>query len=161
SAPTPGLIASDDFNHDGKPDLAVAVQKQVLVFVDTSSFNGKGSATVALRSVITPPNTASISGLAAGHFVRNNPTPDLAIEVFDNVNNTDFPNSNYIFLNNGFGSFFLKSKLAGTTGGFGHILAVSDINGDGIQDLLVAGVSFHNGDLSYALGRGDGTFIAL
>jgi hypothetical protein len=126
----PGLIASDDFNHDGKPDLAVAVVKQVLIFVDSSSFNGKGSATVALHSTITPPNTAAISGIAVGHFVQNNPTPDLAVEVFDNVNNTDFPNSNYIFLNNGFGSFFLKSKLPGSTGGFGHILAVSDINGD-------------------------------
>ncbi len=156
-----GLIVSDDFNHDGKPDLAIALQKQVLVFVDTSSFNGKGSATVALHSTITPPKTAAISGIAAGHFVKNNPTPDLAIEVFDNVNDTSFPNSNYIFLNNGFGFFFLKSKLPGSTGGFGHILAVSDINGDGIQDLLVAGQSFHNGDLSYALGRGDGTFNTL
>ncbi|HEY6304890.1 MAG TPA: VCBS repeat-containing protein [Candidatus Angelobacter sp.] len=160
SAPAPGLIASDDFNHDGKRDLAVAVEKQVLVFVDTSSFNGKGSATVALHSIITPPNTAAISGIAAGHFVKNNPTPDLAIEVFANVNDTSFPNSDYIFLNNGFGSFFLKSKVPGT-GGFGHILAVSDINGDGIQDLLVAGVSFHNGDVSFALGHGDGTFSAV
>jgi hypothetical protein len=159
SAPAIGLIASDDFNHDGKPDLAVAVEKQVLVFVDTSSFSGAGSATVALRSTITPPKTASISGLAAGHFVQNNPTPDLAIEVFDNVNDTNFPNSDYIFLNNGFGSFFLKSKVPGSRG-FGHILAVSDINGDGIQDLLVLGTSVHNGDLQYALGHGDGTFSA-
>jgi FG-GAP-like repeat len=159
--PELGLIAIDDFNHDGKPDIAVAVENQVLVFVDTSSFNGKGSATVALHSTITPPNSAGIAGLAAGHFVKNNPTPDLAVEVFDNVNDTSFPNSNYIFLNNGFGSFFLKSKVPGSTGGFGHILAVSDINGDGIQDLLLAGVSFHNGDLSFALGHGDGTFSAL
>jgi hypothetical protein len=150
------LMVSDDFNHDGKPDIAVATLTQVLVFVDTSSFNGAGSATVALRSTITPPKTAAISGLAAGHFVKNNPTPDLAIEVFDNVNDSSFPNTCYIFLNNGFGSFFLKSKLV--TEGFGNILAVSDINGDGIQDLLVAGGSAHTGDISYALGHGDGTF---
>jgi hypothetical protein len=156
-----GLMVSDDFNHDGKPDIAVSTVTQVLVFVNTSSFNGTGQATVSLHSTITPPNTAAIAGLAAGHFVQNNPTPDLAIEVFDNVNDTSFPNTNYIFLNNGFGSFFLKSKLAGTTGGFGHILAVSDINGDGIQDLLVAGTSFHNGDFSFALGHGDGTFSPL
>jgi hypothetical protein len=160
SAPGLGLIASDDFNHDGKPDLAVAVLNQVLVFVDTSSFNGKGSATVTLHTTITPPKSEGIIGLAAGHFVKNNPTPDLAVEVFDKVNDTSFPNSDYIFLNNGFGFFFLKSKVPGS-GGFGHILAVSDINGDGIQDLLVAGVSFHNGDLSFALGHGDGTFSAL
>jgi len=152
-----GPIVSDDFNHDHKPGLAVAANTtQVLVFVDTSSFNGAGSATVALRSTISPPNTLAVAGLAAGHFVKNNPTPDLAIEVFDNVNDTSFPNTGYIFLNNGFGSFFLKSKLV--TEGFGNILAVSDINGDGNQDLLVAGTSFHNGGLQYALGHGDGTF---
>src|SRR5262249_4418143 len=67
SAPTFGLIASDDFNHDGKPDLAVAVQNQVLVFVDVSAFNGTGAARVARSFTITPPNTASIVGLAAGH----------------------------------------------------------------------------------------------
>jgi hypothetical protein len=161
AAPAMGLIASDDFNHDGKPDLAVATDKQVLIFVDASRFDGTGAATVKLHFVITPPNSLGISGLASGHFVHNNPTPDLAVEVFDNVNDTSFPNSNYIFLNNGFGGFFLRSKLAGSTGGFGHILAVSDINGDGIQDLLVAGKSFHNGDLSFALGHGDGTFAAL
>jgi Bacterial Ig domain/FG-GAP repeat len=160
SAPAPGLIASDDFNHDGKPDLAVAVLNQVLVFVDTSSFNGKGSATVALHTTITPPKSSGICGLAAGHFVKNNPTPDLSVEVFDNVDDTSFPNSNYIFLNNGFGFFFLKSKVP-ASGGFGHIVAVADINGDGIQDLIAAGTSFHNGDLTYALGRGDGTFSAF
>lgn len=159
-APGIGLIASDDFNHDHKPDIAVATLTQVLVFVNTTAFNGAGAATVALSSVISPPNTAAISGLAAGHFVQNNPTPDLAIEVFDNVNDTNFPNSAYIFLNNGFGSFFLKSKVPGTQG-FGHIIAVSDINGDGIQDVLLAGTSAHNLDLLFALGHGDGTFSAL
>jgi FG-GAP-like repeat/Bacterial Ig domain len=160
SAPTfVGLIASDDFNHDHKPDLAVGVQNQVLIFIDIGAFNGTGAARVAHTVTITPPNTASIGGLAAGHFVTGNPTPDLAIEVFDNTNDTNNFNSDYIFLNNGFGSFFLKSKVPGSRE-FGHVLAVSDINGDGIQDLIFVGTSLHNGDVSYALGHGDGTFSA-
>jgi len=78
------------------------------------------------------------------------------------VNDTNFPNSDYIFLNNGFGSFFLKGKVPGNgPGGFGHRLAVGDINGDGNQDLLQLGVSIHNADVSLALGHGDGTFSAL
>jgi hypothetical protein len=155
-APFPGLIASDDFNHDHKPDIVVATFNRVLVFANTTSFNGTGAATVALSTTITPPNTISITGLAAGHFVQGNPTPDLAVEVFDN--NVNETNSDYIFLNNGFGSFFLKSKVP-NAGGFGHMLTVSDVNGDGIQDLLAIG-GVHNPGLTYALGNGDGTFRA-
>lgn len=153
------LIASDDFLHNHKPGIAVATDKQVLIFGDTSAFNGTGAATVALHSTITPPNTVSIVGLAAGHLVQNNPTPDLAIESFDNVNDTNFPNTDYIYLNTGSGSFFLKSKVIPFTS-FGHFLTVSDLNGDGVQDLLILGLSNHNEDLEYALGHGDGTFGA-
>jgi hypothetical protein len=153
-----GLIASEDFNHDRKPDIAVGTDKQALIFVNTSRFNGTGAATVALRTIITPPKTGFINALVAGHFVKNKPTPDLAIEVFDNVIASNLPNSDYIFLNNGSASFSLKGKVPGSRG-FGHVLAVADINGDGIQDLFLLGNSVqHNGDLTYALGHGDGTF---
>ncbi|HET8666445.1 MAG TPA: VCBS repeat-containing protein [Terriglobales bacterium] len=148
-----GLIASDDFNIDGKPDIAIATVNRVLIYANTS-FNGQ--AKLALRSSITPPNTATIDGLASGHFNAGS-APDLAIEVFDNANDTNFPNSDYVFLNTGSGLFFLKEKVPGSSG-FGHTLTVSDINGDGKQDLLLLGTSVHNGDLRYALGRGDGTF---
>ena len=155
SAPTfTGLIVSDDFNLDNKPDIAVALSNQVLVFSNVGSFNGVGLAKLKLLTTITPPNTATIIGLAAGHF-NAGAAPDLAIESFDNVNDTNFPNTDRIYLNTGTGTFFLKSQLTG--GGFGHHLDVGDVNGDGIQDLLIEGTSI-NDSLNYALGRGDGTF---
>ncbi len=150
------LIVSDDFNLDNKPDIAVATQNQVLVFTNTSSFNGTGLASLKLHTTITPPNTATIDALAVGHF-NAGAAPDLAIESFDNVNDTNFPNTDRVYLNTGSGSFFLKSQVPGSRG-FGHNLYASDINGDGIQDLFIAGTSIHDSSLSYALGRGDGTF---
>lgn len=151
-----GLIASDDFNLDNKPDIAVATQTQVLIFTDSSVFNGTGSATVKLHTTISPPNTASIVGLTAGHF-NAGAGPDLALESFNNVVDTNFPTTDYVYLNTGTGSFFLKSKITGL--GFGHSLQAVDIDGDGTQDLVISGRSIKNTGVSYILGNGDGTFI--
>jgi VCBS repeat protein/Big-like domain-containing protein len=153
--PARGLIVSDDFNLDNKPDIAVATGTQVLVFSNVGSFNGVGLAKLKLLTTITPPNTSAIAGLATGHF-NAGAAPDLAIESFDNVNDTNFPDTDRIYLNTGTGTFFLKSQVPGG-GGFGHHLDVGDVNGDGIQDLLIEGTSI-NDSLNYALGRGDGTF---
>ncbi|MCU1256161.1 MAG: Integrin-like protein, partial [Candidatus Angelobacter sp.] len=60
-------------------------------------------------------------------------------------------------LNTGSGSFFLKSQVPGARG-FGHRLHAGDLNGDGIEDLLIEGASIKDTFLLYALGRGDGTF---
>jgi hypothetical protein len=150
------LIAGDDFNIDGRPDIAVATNNQVLVFTDASSFNGTGNVILKLHTTITPPNTRTISGLTAGHF-NAGAAPDLAIESFDNVNDTNFPTTDRVYLNTGSGSFFLKSQVPGARG-FGHKLHAADLNGDGIEDLLIEGASIKDTFLLYALGRGDGTF---
>jgi hypothetical protein len=150
------LIAGDDFNIDGRPDIAVATNNQVLVFTDAGSFNGTGLATLKLSTTITPPNTRTISALTAGHF-NAGAAPDLAIESFDNVNDTNFPTTDRIYLNTGSGSFFLKSQVPGARG-FGHRLHAGDLNGDGIEDLLIEGATIKDTFLLYALGRGDGTF---
>jgi hypothetical protein len=151
-----GLIASDDFNLDNKPDIAVATLTQVLIFTDSSSFNGTGSATVKLNSKITPPNTSSIVALAAGHF-NAGAGPDLALESFNNVADTNFPTTDYVYLNTGTGSFFLKSTMPGNN--FGHSIQAVDIDNDGTQDLIFSGLSIKDPSLFYVLGNGDGTFF--
>jgi hypothetical protein len=151
-----GLIVSDDFNLDNKPDIAVASGNQVMVFTNASTFNGTGNVVLKLHSVIAPPSTRTISGLTAGHF-NAGAAPDLAIESFNNVNDTNFPTTDRIYLNTGSGSFFLKSQVPGARG-FGHRLHAGDLNGDGIEDLLIEGATIKDTFLLYALGRGDGTF---
>jgi len=151
-----GLIVSEDFNIDGKPDVAIATKTQVLVFKNVSSFNGTGNVKFTPLTTITPPNTSTIIGFTAGHF-NAGAAPDLAIESFDNVNDTNFPNTDRVYLNTGTGTFFLKGQVPGTRG-FGHNLGAADLNGDGIQDLLIEGKDIRADSIQYALGRGDGTF---
>jgi hypothetical protein len=144
-----GLLISDDFNIDGLPDLALATDTTVMVFTDSP--NG----TLTLHSIVTPPKTAAIVGLASGRFTHG-AAPDLVVRVFDAVNDTNFPNSDYVFLNSGAGTFHLRSRVA--VAGFGGSVYVTDINGDGLADLISVGGNFRNSGFEIALGHGDGTF---
>jgi hypothetical protein len=143
-----GLMVSDDFNIDGLPDLAIATDTTIMIFTDSA--NG----ILNLHSTVTPPNTASITGLAAGRLTRG-ASPDLVVRVFDSVG--DFTaNSIYAFLNNGAGTFHLKSRVS--TAGFGGSVYLADVDGDGLADLINVGNNFRNGTIAIATGHGDGTF---
>jgi hypothetical protein len=144
----PGLLVSDDFNIDGLPDLAVAIDVAVLVFTDSPQ------GFFSLRSIVFPPNTASIVGLAAGRLTRG-AAPDLVIRVFDSgVGSAS--NSEYVFLNSGSGSFNLRNRVP--AGFFGGSVYVTDINGDGLADLVSVSGNFHDPGIDIALGHGDGSF---
>jgi hypothetical protein len=149
----PGLLVSDDFNVDGLPDLAVATDKTVMVFTDST--NG----TLHLHSVLFPPNTASIVGLAAGRLTQR-AAPDLVVRAFDLAKRGQplFPNSEYVFLNSGLGSFQPPSNL-GFGDFFGGSVYLADVNGDGLADLVSVGMTLSNMGFGVALGHGDGTFL--
>jgi hypothetical protein len=145
------LITSDDFDLDNKPDIAIGVGNQAMVFRNTGAFDGNASAQLTLQTTVKSPNGGLISALTSGHF-NAGAAPDLLFEVFNPGNDTSLPNTEYVFLNNGNGTFFLKQTITGQH--TGHYLAVSDLNGDFIQDLMIMGAK----SVDYALGRGDGTF---
>jgi hypothetical protein len=145
------MITSDDFDLDNKPDIAIGVGNQVMVFRNTSAFDGNASAHLTLQTTIKSPNGGLVSALTSGHF-NAGAGPDLIFEVFNPGNDTSLPNTEYVFLNKGKGTFFLKQTITGQHQG--NSLAVSDINGDFVADLII--MNFRGVD--YALGRGDGTF---
>ncbi|HEY2361312.1 MAG TPA: FG-GAP-like repeat-containing protein [Candidatus Angelobacter sp.] len=149
-----GLIAIDDFNLDGRPDVAVANSNQVFVFTDTST--GK----LQQHTTITPNNTSSIEALAAGHF-NGDAGPDLVIRVFDNSTSTNRPNSEVVYLNSGTGSFTLRSRISGSgLLNFGGPTEVGDVSGNLIDDIISASGTSQNSGIQYALGIGDGFFRA-
>jgi hypothetical protein len=148
------IITSDDFDLDNKPDIALGVGTQVMVFRNTCAFDGNASAHLTLQATVNSPNGGLVSALTSGHF-NAGAAPDLAFEVFNPGSDTSLPNTEYVFLNNGNGTFFLKQAITGQHSG--HNLAVSDINGDFVQDLMILGAS----GIDYALGRGDGTFTPV
>ena len=135
-------IVTDDFDLDNKPDIAVGVGTEMRVFRNTSAFDGRASAHLALLTSFNTPNLGLIGAVTSGHF-NAGAAPDLAFEVFDPADNPDElepPHTIYVFLNTGSGTFFRKQIITGSflnSGSSKHQLAVSDINGDGIQDLTL------------------------
>jgi hypothetical protein len=154
------IMVSDDFDLDNKPDIAVGLGERMMVFRNTSAFDGKGSAHLTLLTSFLMPNLAGIISVASGHF-NAGAGPDLAIEVIDPIDEPDDtpqPHSIHVFLNLGKGTFFRKQTInLSANDTTVHQFAVADVNGDGIQDLVSLRLGIQQG-LEYRLGRGDGTF---
>jgi uncharacterized protein (TIGR03437 family) len=154
----PAAIAIADFNGDGKPDLAVAVQNPgnapnlVLVFL------GKGDGTLEAPVPITLGSGLSVSSLAVGDF-NGDGKPDLAVVV--NTENNGAADGVLVYLGNGEGSF--KPSTSYAVGPYAVAAAAGDFNGDGKLDLAITSegtYSQQNGSISLLLGKGDGTFSA-
>ena len=124
--------ASADFNGDGKPDVAVNTGQGVSILLGT----GLASAPLAAGQAITLSNAGCLltADLNGDHI------PDLVVPQ---------PNAVDAYLNNGDGTFSLKSSTPGSTG-IGAV-TLGDFNRDGKVDFATTGNSL-------ALGNGDGTF---
>ncbi len=68
-----------------------------------------------------------------------------------------------VLLNNGDGTFAsaVQYDLGTATGSSSNGIAIGDLTGNGIMDLVVADNQFGNNDISVLLGKGDGTFGSL
>jgi len=145
----PEFVVSADFNGDGKLDLAAA---------DTSSADqiqvllGDGHGHFAAR-VDYPMGGWPASSLAVGDFNADG-DPDLAAGAFGYVR---------VFIGRGDGVFDIGIDVPmkfGTTGSARACsLAVSDITGDGIQDIVTANKDVL-APVAVLVGNGDGTFVA-
>ena len=156
-------IAVGDLNGDGKPDLAVANGCSLCttngVFgVGVLLGNGDGTFQSARNYVLTGLGPFSV----AVADVNGDGKPDLiaATSCFSSSNCDN--GGVWVLLGNGDGTF--QSGVTYLSGGVGADgVAVTDVNGDGNADLLVAnGVDSRTnlGSVGVLLGNGDGTFQA-
>jgi len=137
-------IAMGDFNHDGKLDIVVSCSSGKYVSVLLG--NGDGTFGAATNFSLPVNTSTAVSGVVAVADLNHDGNLDVVV--------ADQPGTNSvtIFLGNGDGSLTLKTNY---NLGFGaSTVAIGDLNGDGIPDLVVgAGSSVY-----VMLGNGDGTF---
>jgi hypothetical protein len=138
-------IAIGDFNHDGKADVAFALKTGFDVFYG----HGDGTFSApAFKSANAP------TSIAAGSFNHDTYT-DLVLATAAPCSSQDCSNYASVYLNDGSGHF---PSLRSRTLIHGNELSVTDINGDGILDIVgVTPGHFYPGS-QYILGHGDGTF---
>jgi Bacterial Ig-like domain (group 3)/FG-GAP-like repeat/Abnormal spindle-like microcephaly-assoc'd, ASPM-SPD-2-Hydin/FG-GAP repeat len=139
----PFWVASDDFNGDGKLDLATAN------FLDgtVSILIGKGDGT--FEGAVSYAAGTEPDSIAVGDF-NSDGKLDLAVS-------NDVSNNVSILLGNGDGTF--RPQIDYAAGTEANWIAIGDFNADGLLDIAVANFTQGN-TVSALLGNGDGSFEA-
>src|SRR3954469_3886630 len=99
-----GSLVSADFNRDGHDDLAEADSTNVHIL--RSNNNG----TFTQTGTLTVSGNIGIEGLAAGDIDAANGA-DLVLQASDPPVNDNFPETAYVYLNNGSGTLVRKSHI--------------------------------------------------
>jgi hypothetical protein len=149
----PVSLAVADFNGDGVPDLVVAGAGADGVYGNTVSVllgNGDGSFQAKTDFVVG----SEPRSVAVGDF-NGDGIADLAVANYGGK-------SVSVLLGNGDGTFQAKVDypIEGSDKSGPFAVAVADVNGDGVPDLVVANAHYlANGTVSVLCGKGDGTFL--
>ena len=146
--PQPYSVAVGDFNHDGKPDMAVTIGGSDAVAILMGNGNG------TFQPAVDYPVGGTPDSVAVGDF---NGDGKLDLAVANSASNTVS-----ILLGNGDGTF--QPQVSYAVGMGASSVAVGDFNGDGKLDLAVANAGsialprIYGTTISILLGNGDGTF---
>lgn len=160
----PAAIAIDDFNHDGRPDVAIALANYdpYRPIPRLALLTGNGDGTFAQPVITYDPgffwNGGAAYAIDAGD-VNGDGLPDLLITApLLNTANSVLSGNTTVYLNNGDGTFRVGQTIV-SAGALNLPVdgRLADVNGDGCPDALIA-------DLSevvwVALGDCSGTFGA-
>jgi len=144
STSAPGVIAIGDFNGDGKADITVPVAAPQNGNSAVSILLGNGDGTFQ-----APINSSDYVGTP-------NSVNSVQVADFNGDGKLDILWGGNLFLGNGNGT--VQNALA--TSIAGSVVAVADVNGDGIPDVVTNSYQTHTFEASIFLGKGDGTFSA-
>jgi hypothetical protein len=146
-------IATADFNGDGKADIAVLRDYEVLVFLG----NGDGTFQNQLPYPTGGSSGSAIrAGMVAADFNKDGKI-DLAV-ANDQSSSGSNQGSISVLIGNGDGTF--QPALNYPLVNFIPVAMVcADFNRDGVVDVALAGYNADVGEVDILLGNGDGTFI--
>lgn len=168
----PVAVTVADVNGDGKPDLLVT---NLCASGCDNIFPPQGSVSVLLgkgdgtfRKAVTYLSGGYFSFSIAVADLNGDGRRDLVVtnlcDSNANIGNCDHPGLAGVLLGNGDGTF-QPAIVYGTGANDARAVAVTDVNGDGKPDLMVAncgsngcGEGQYGGDVAVLLGNGDGTF---
>jgi phospholipase C len=140
----PTVLATGDFNGDGKLDMAVANASTHTIQIMLG--NGDGTFTTGASFSVGSSITSAPISMAVGDFNRDGKL-DLAVGVSpDSIVD--------IFFGDGTGNFSLVNTIPTVVNPVS--MAVSDFNQDGLVDLIVA--NGQDNTVTLFLGRGNGSF---
>src|SRR5439155_426710 len=159
---TPYSVAVADVNGDGKPDVVVANQcaSSDCTNGTVGVLFGKGNSTFG--RVVSYESGGYQASWVAVADVSGDGRPDLLVANQCASSNNCANGTIGVLLQNADGSF--QTAVSYPSGGYyAYSLGVSDVNGDGKPDLVVANQcatnsSCANGIVGVLLGNGDGTF---
>ena len=150
--PSNSGVAVADFNHDGKPDVAVG--GELLIGNGDGTFRGVQAAAISNNPTVSSPY---FSFAALGKFDKRQSVPGVAVAT-SNFAGSVYSFSVDIFANDGKGGLSLPHSYPLDAPAVQVV--TGDFNGDGNPDVLVVTTDFTTTNWGYAvlMGNGDGSF---